>query len=100
MPQYDLPAHGDLLGAEPEGDGLHGERLVDAGGQVERADHDVLGAAVSVTGKVDHAGRLQGTHRPQNRVVGRMGAGRRKTARRAQNSTLMNAPTSRKPTRR
>ncbi|GHH22095.1 hypothetical protein GCM10018792_57420 [Streptomyces rubradiris] len=44
----DLPAHGDLLRAQAEGDGLDGQRLVDVGGEVQGADHWV------------HAGSVQG----------------------------------------
>ncbi|CAM5545906.1 hypothetical protein SANTM175S_06183 [Streptomyces antimycoticus] len=38
-----MAAYADLLARQPEGDGLNGERFVDAGGEVERADDDVFG---------------------------------------------------------
>ncbi|GAA3890662.1 hypothetical protein GCM10023084_49030 [Streptomyces lacrimifluminis] len=62
MPQDDLPAYGDLVGAESERHGLDGERLVDPGGEVEGADDHVVGAGVTVvlTGEARHVGRLQG----------------------------------------
>ncbi len=73
MPQDDLSAYGDLVGAEPERHGLDGERLVDPGGEVEGADDDVVGAAVTVvlTGEARHVGRLQGV-RSVLRGAGRM----------------------------
>ncbi|GHF08961.1 hypothetical protein GCM10014715_75990 [Streptomyces spiralis] len=77
MAQHDLAAYGDLVGTESEGDGLHGERLVDAGREVERSDHDVVGAVEAVTGKVHHAGETtrlapapeqRGDARPEQRA--------------------------------
>ncbi|GAA0358540.1 hypothetical protein GCM10009540_93620 [Streptomyces turgidiscabies] len=106
MPQDDLPAYGDLVGAESERHCLDGERLVDPGGEVEGADDHLVGAGVTValTGKARHARRLQGVRR----LIDGSGAdvaeprppgppGRRRAF---QNRTLMNAPTSWKPTRR
>ncbi|GHD67861.1 hypothetical protein GCM10010317_071300 [Streptomyces mirabilis] len=63
MTQHDLPAYGDLVGAEPEGEGLHGERLVDARREIQRADDHVVGVAGALTGKAQHAGETTGALR-------------------------------------
>ncbi|GHI42565.1 hypothetical protein Sviol_69730 [Streptomyces violascens] len=73
MPQHDVAAHPDLFGTESEGDRLYGEGLVHAGREVERSDQYV---------RVSRHGRTL-TSDPGS-----------------QNRTLMNAPVSRKPTRR
>ncbi|GGX88828.1 hypothetical protein GCM10010515_65180 [Streptomyces fructofermentans] len=111
MAQHDLAPYGDLVRAEPEGHGLHGECLVDPDGQVQRADHDVVGRTGARAREAQHAGettRAPGgigarTGRPER--VGRdpVGAGATAPAGRRrvrQNRTLMNAPTSWKPTLR
>ena len=41
--QHDLPAHRHLVGSETERHRLHRQRLVDVAGEVEGADHDVVG---------------------------------------------------------
>ncbi len=79
----DVAPDADLLLAEPEGDGLHAQGLVHPGGEVEGADTD--------TGRQHAVTLLRGKGVPECRAPGLLPV---------QNSTLMNAPTSRKPTRR
>ncbi|GAA0428410.1 hypothetical protein GCM10010357_57570 [Streptomyces luteireticuli] len=74
MAEHDVAPDADLLRAEPEGQRLYGQRVVHPRGEVERPDHDVI-----------HARRLPGRQAPPDP---------------GQNSTLMNAPSSTKPTRR
>lgn len=109
--QHDLPAYGDLFRPQPEGDGLHGERLVDAGGEIQGADDHVAGVAVALTGEARHAGTLQGgwglSFWCGSVVAGRVHAAephrsqpRARYGGAVQNRTLMKAPISWKPTLR
>ncbi|GAA1335402.1 hypothetical protein GCM10009647_077530 [Streptomyces sanglieri] len=86
----DVAPYLDLFGPQAEGDGLYGERLVHARGEVDRPDPDA-GSAGAAPGNCCHAPTLLA---PVGNGV-RMG-GRRPPA--GQNSTLMNAPVSLKPT--
>ncbi|GGU64524.1 hypothetical protein GCM10010259_63680 [Streptomyces daghestanicus] len=102
MAQDDLPADGDLVGAETEGGGLNREGFVDVGGEVEGADHCVHAGSLQggsrgfpggggVAGGRAHAAEPRcGTAAPLAGAE-RLGAG--------QNRTLMKAPASSKPTR-
>lgn len=88
----DVAAYVDLVLAQSEGRRLDAQGFVDAGGQVDGADLGV-GCCGAFSGGCCHAGTLLAGAGGQNRAF----RGVRVTV---QNRTLMNAPTSRKPTRR
>lgn len=78
MAQHDLAPYADLGLAQPEGECLYGQRLVHARGEVD-GPHAHIGNPVVTPGKLGTLGMAEPYF---------------------QKRTLMNAPTSRKPTRR
>ncbi|GAA2603337.1 hypothetical protein GCM10011428_36700 [Streptomyces violaceus] len=101
MAEDDLAADRDFVGAEAEGHGLDGQGLVDVGGEVEWADHEVHGGEPTGAFRLSpgcglyvvarahaaepHIGNSPGPLGPVPLTPG-------------QKSTLMKAPTSWKPT--